>query len=95
VETKERLQAAKQRVTALQSSKDQINREQGVEQQKLNEAYAKLKELGVDSPENLSAKELQALADSTKVQLDEKLTALEGQLTQGETLIAKYQQLQA
>ncbi len=95
VEAKERLQQLKARVTALQSSKDQINREAGIEQRKLDEAYEKLRELGVENPETMSAKTLQELADTAQIQLDEKLTALEGQLTQGETLMAKYQQLQS
>lgn len=95
MEAKERLTQLKARVSALQSGKDQINREAGIEQRKLDEAYEKLRELGVQNPETLSAKELQALADDAKIQLDEKLTALEEQLTQGETLMAKYQQLQS
>lgn len=95
MEAKERLQQLKTRVTALQSSKDQINREAGIEQRKLDEAYEKLRELGVENPEAMSAKALQELADTAKIQLDEKLTALEEQLTQGETLMAKYQQLQS
>lgn len=95
MEAKERLQQLKTRVNALQSSKDQINREAGIEQRKLDEAYEKLRELGVENPEAMSAKALQELADTAKTQLDEKLTVLEGQLTQGETLMAKYQQLQS
>ena len=90
----ERLKQLKARVTALQSSKDQINREAGIEQRKLDESYEKLRELGVKEPETMSAKALQELADTAKTQLGEKLTALEGQLTEGEALMAKYQQLQ-
>ncbi len=91
----DRLKQLKARVTTLQSSKDQINREQGIEQRKLDEAYEKLRELGVENPEAMSAKELQSLAETAKAQLDEKLTALGEQLTQGEALMAKYQQLQS
>ncbi len=94
MDAKERLQAAKARVTALQSGRDKINQQKGLEQGKLDEAYRKLRELGIENPETLSGKELQALADNLEVQLNEQLAALETQLEQGESLMAQYRELQ-
>ncbi len=94
METKERLQAAKARVTALQSGRDKINQQRGLEQGKLDEAYKKLKELGIENPEAMAGKELQALADSLEAQLTEQLTTLETQLEQGEALMEQYRELQ-
>lgn len=92
--TAESLKAVQSRVKALQSTRDGIMRQQAVQEQKRDEAYRNLRELGVDNPETMTAKQLVALADSKKQELTEKVTALEEQLTQGETLIQKYQDLQ-
>ena len=94
MDAKERLQAAKARVTALQSGRDKINQQKGLEQGKLDEAYRKLRELGIENPEALSGKELQALSDNLEVRLNEQLAALETQLEQGESLMAQYRELQ-
>jgi hypothetical protein len=94
MDAKERLQAVKTRVTALQSDRDKINQQKGLEQGKLDEAYKKLRELGIENPETLSGKELQALADNLEVQLNEQLAALETQLEQGESLMTQYRELQ-
>ncbi len=94
METKERLQAAKARVTALQSGRDKINQQKGLEQGKLEEAYKKLRDLGIENPEAMTGKELQALSDSLEAQLQEQLATLESQLEQGEGLMAQYRDLQ-
>lgn len=80
------------KVKTLASKRDQIIRDQGIEERKLEEAYEKLRELGVENPESLSAQEIQDLATKLQTELDEKLTALETQVTQGEALMAKYQE---
>jgi hypothetical protein len=87
------LQDIQTKVKALASKRDQIIRDQGIEERKLEEAYEKLRELGVDNPETLSAQEIQDLAVSLQAELDGKLAALETQVTQGEALMAKYQEV--
>jgi hypothetical protein len=92
--TAESLKQVQSRVKALQSTRDQIMRQQAVQEQKRDEAYKNLRELGVENPETMTAKQLMALAETKKAELGEKVSALEGQLAQGETLIQKYQDLQ-
>lgn len=92
--TAETLKQIQSRVKSLQTSRDQILREQAVQEQKRNEAYRNLKQLGIDNPEELSAKQLQALADEKKTELSQKVQALEEQLSQGESLVIKFNELQ-
>ena len=79
------------KVKTLASKRDQIIRDQGIEERKLEEAYEKLRELGVENPETLSAQEIQDLAEKLQTEFTEKLAALETQVTQGEALMVKYQ----
>lgn len=92
--TQDTLKTIQARVKSLQSTRDSIIGTFKVQESKRDEAYAKLKELGVESPEKLTSKELQALADAKREELAEKVTALNAQLEQGEQLIKKYQELQ-
>lgn len=69
-------------------------RQQAVQEQKRDEAYKNLRQLGIDAPESMTAKQLQALADEKKIELSEKIQALEEQLTQGESLVSKFHELQ-
>jgi hypothetical protein len=93
-QTQERLKQLKARVTTLQSGRDQINQQKGLEQGKLEEAYRKLRELGIENPEAMTAKELQALATSLEANLAEQLETLNTQLAQGEDLMEQYRELQ-
>jgi len=79
------------KVKELASKRDQIIRDQGIEERKLEEAYEKLRELGVEKPEELSAQEIQDLSQKLQAEFADKLQALENQVTQGEALMAKYQ----
>jgi len=92
--TQESLKQVQTRVKALQSTRDEIIGTFKVQESKRDEAYGKLRELGVEGPENMTAKELQALADQKKIELADKVAALNEQLAQGEKLIQQYQQLQ-
>ena len=92
--TAETLKQVQSRVKALQTSRDQIMRQQAVQEQKRDEAYRNLRQLGVETPENMTAKQLQSLADEKKIELGEKVQALEEQLSQGESLVSKFQELQ-
>lgn len=92
--TQESLKELQTRVKSLQSTRDSVIGTFKVQESKRDEAYAKLRELGIKDPEKLSSKELQALADSKRAELAEKVSVLNEQLTQGESLIKKYQELQ-
>ena len=90
----DRIRKAQATVKALQASRDQINREVGIEETKLAQAYERLRELGVESPEKKSPKELQALADQLKIELAEKMLVVEEKLAQGEALMQRYSEIQ-
>jgi len=92
--TQETLKEVQARVKALQSTRDSIIGTFKVQESKRDEAYAKLREQGIENPEKLTSKELQALADEKRAELAEKVTALNEQLAQGEALVKKYQELQ-
>ena len=92
--TQETLRQVQARVKSLQSTRDQIITQQAVQGQKRDEAYKNLRQLGIESPETMTAKQLQALADEKKAELTEKIRLLEEQLAQGEALVAKFQELQ-
>jgi hypothetical protein len=88
------LRAAQAKVKALNSSREQIIGDARVEEQKLKTAYNNLKDLGVENPEAMTIKELRALEEKSKSELEEKLVAIETQLAKGEELIKKYNELQ-
>ncbi len=92
--TQETLRDVQARVKALQGTRDSIIGTFKVQESKRDEAYAKLRELGIESPEKMTSKELQALADQKREELAASVTALNEQLAQGEQLIKKYEQLQ-
>ena len=92
--TADTLKQVQARVKTLQTSRDQIMRQQAVQEQKRDEAYKNLKQLGIDSPEEMSAKQLQKMADEKKSELAEKIRVLEEQLSHGESLVTKFHELQ-
>ena len=90
----DRLRVAQAKVKALNSSREKIIGDARVEEQKLKQAYSNLKESGIENPENMTVKELRTLEASSKAQLEEKLVAVEEQLSEGEKLMQKYNELQ-
>jgi hypothetical protein len=90
----DRLRIAQFKVKALNSSREKIIGDARVEEQKLKQAYSNLKESGIENPENMTVKELRTLEASSKAQLEEKLVAVEDQLSKGEELMQKYNELQ-
>jgi hypothetical protein len=92
--TQETLKEIQSRVKKLQGTRDEVLGTFKVQESKRDEAYAKLRELGIENPEKLTSKELQALADQKKAELVEKVAALVEQLSQGEKLIKQYEELQ-
>lgn len=92
--TQETLKEINARVKKLQGTRDEIIGTFKVQESKRDEAYAKLRELGIENPEKMSSKELQALADQKRTELGDKVSALTEQLAQGEKLIDQYRELQ-
>lgn len=92
--TQETLKEIQVRVKKLQGTRDEIIGTFKVQESKRDEAYAKLRELGIENPEKMSSKELQALADQKRAELAEKIASLNEQLAQGENLIEQYRDLQ-
>lgn len=92
--TQESLKQLQTRVRSLQGTRDEIVGAFKVQESKRDEAYAKLRELGIENPEKMTSKELQALADQKRAELAEKVDALNEQLAQGEQLIKRYAELQ-
>ena len=94
VSIQDRLRIAQAKVKALNSSREKIIGDARVEEQKLKQAYSNLKDSGIENPESMTVKELRTLEASSKAQLEEKLIAIEDQLSKGEELMQKYNELQ-
>lgn len=88
------LKIVQEQIKAFAAKRDQIIGDIGREKGQLENAQAKLRELGVDNPETLSSTELETMAQQIQQQLSEKLLAIEAQLKTGEELIAKYNAIQ-
>ena len=90
----EQLRLAQTKVKTLASKRDQIIRDAGVEEQKLQQVYENLRQLGVKNPEGMSEADLKTLAESTSLSLGEALHDLTESLAKGEELIAEYDRFQ-
>ena len=90
----EQLREAQARVKALAARRDQLIREAGIEEQKLEQAYESLRQLGVGNPENLTEDGLKKLAEETERRLATEMDNLMGILAKGESLIKEYDQRQ-
>lgn len=88
------LKLVQDQIKIFANKRDQIIGEIGREEGQLENAQAKLRELGIENPESMSAEALEALAQQIQGQLTEKIAALEEQLKTGEKLIAEYNALQ-
>ena len=93
-DTQEQLRLAQSRVKALSSRRDQVIRDAGIEEQKLQHLYDTLRQLGVSDPEALSEDKLKELAALTQAQLEENLKGLSDALAKGEALLREYETLQ-
>lgn len=92
--TQERLKQAQAKVRTLMSSREKIVGDARVEEQKLKQAYAALKELGIENAESMSITELRALKVESEAKLEQLLETIEAQLVKGEELMKKYNELQ-
>jgi uncharacterized membrane protein len=93
-EIQEQLRLAQSRVKALAAKRDQIIRDAGVEEQKLQQVYENLRQLGVKNPETMSEAELKTLAETTSMSLGEALHDLMESLSKGEALLLEYDKFQ-
>lgn len=84
------LQNLKARVKTLATNRDRLIRDAGAKESQLEQAYEKLRELGVADPENLSTKDLQALAAKYELELEQKVTTITAKVAEGEALMAEY-----
>jgi predicted ATP-grasp superfamily ATP-dependent carboligase len=78
------------RVKKLAGSRDQLIRDQGAAERKLEEAQEKLHELGIET-EGLTSKQLQEQAEALEAQLASKVAEITSKVEDGEQLVAKYQ----
>jgi len=86
----EQLVLVQNRVKKLAVNRDQLIRDQGAAERKLEEAQEKLRELGIEV-EGLSSKQLQEQAEALEAQLSAKVDDLIKKLEEAEALVAKYQ----
>jgi uncharacterized membrane protein len=90
----DQLKLAQGRVKTLATKRDQIIRDAGVEEQKLQQVYDNLRQLGIDKPESLSEANLKTLAETTEKTLEDNLKSLLESLSKGEALIGEYDKFQ-
>jgi len=90
----EQLRTAQARVKTLAGKRDQLNREVGVEEQKLKQVHDNLRALNISNPERLSVEELRKLAEDTQLELEKNLSSLMASLENGESLLKDYEQFQ-
>lgn len=82
------------RVKKLAANRDQLNRDAGAAERKLEEAQEKLRALGIET-EGLTSKQLQEKAQELEAELGTKVTEITTKIEEGEALVAKYQQVRA
>jgi len=88
-ETEQEIHDLQARVKVLSTKRDGIIRQAGSEEQKLQEAYARLRELGVENPEKLSTDALEGLAGSLQTQLGVAVAELTAKVEEGERLLSQ------
>lgn len=91
MEIQDQIKQLQTRQRNLTVKREQLLRDAGVEERKLEESYEKLRELGIDSPEALSVTELEAFSKDLETKLEESLILLDVELKKGETLLAEYE----
>jgi hypothetical protein len=86
----DQLEDLQRRVKTLAGSRDQLIRDQGAAERKLEESQEKLRALGIETT-GLSSKELQAQAEALQAELATKVEEITANVVEGEALVAKYQ----
>ena len=85
----EQLKDLQRRVKLLTTNRDNIIRDAGIQEQKLQEAHQKLRDLGIKDPEKMSDEDLERLALDLQSKLTAAITELTTLVEEGEKLIAK------
>ena len=87
------LKEIQDKIKTFSTKREQIIRDIGGEESKLEDAYKNLRDLGIENPESLTDEDLTSLMQKTQQELTEKVTLLEQQISVGEELIIKYNNL--
>ena len=90
----EQLRLAQSRVKVLSGRRDQVIRDAGIEEQKLQHLYDTLRQLGVSDPESMGEEKLRELAALTQKELEDNLRGLADALAKGEALLREYEAIQ-
>lgn len=90
-DTQTQLRDIQNRQKMLLTKKDQLIREAGIEEQKLKESLTRLRGLGVEDPENLTAQQMQQKATELESVLADKLAAITAEISKGEALLKQYE----
>lgn len=85
------LKAAQARVKEIGDKRQQLLRDASVEEHKVNEALAKLKELGVDGADKLQIADLVALRDQTQAAVEADLAKVKTQIAEADAVMAEYE----
>jgi hypothetical protein len=85
------LKAAQGRVKEIGEKRQRLLSEASVEEHKVNEALAKLAELGVENADKMSVAELTTLRDQTQASLEENLAKVKAQIAEADTVMAEYE----
>ena len=83
------LKSIQERAKKLVGNRDQVLRDIGIEE-RLQQVYERLKDLGIENIEDLGKDELEELINTTKDQVEKELKLLTGVLEEGEKLFQKY-----
>jgi hypothetical protein len=85
----DQLKELQRRVKALAASRDSIIRDAGIQEQKLQEAYQKLRDLGITDPEKMTDEDLTQLSEALQSKLTAAIAELMELVEEGEKLLAK------
>jgi hypothetical protein len=87
--TEEQLKDLQRRVKLLATNRDNIIRDAGIQEQKLQEAHQKLRDLGIKDPEKMTDNDLEKLAMDLQSKLTAAIEELTATVEEGEKLLAK------
>ncbi len=74
----------------LAAKRDQLQRQAGADERRLQEAVERLQALGIEGAANMSADELRQKADALAGELQAKVAEAEALVAKGESILARY-----
>jgi predicted transcriptional regulator len=77
-------------VKTIDAQREKLAREAGVEEHKVKESIARLKELGITDAAKLSVADLEALRTKTKASLESSLATVTQKVTEANAVLAEY-----